>query len=175
MYSEVDDGRLTGAPQSSIPTETPSFTSRDEESDGNEAPEAKDAGAWEKINIGHLSVAAPEEGEEEWSDEFDDWNEHVWSVAEFLPRSIPCWSPLVPEDFTEDMETDFVMSAENIRRILADEVFEVIELDEEQESTQSYMAFSEYESRFQSESSIASIREASIYKKLQSKEHKAQF
>ena len=136
MFTEVDDSRLNSANQPSNTVETPPLASQVKDIDGRKAPEATDAGAWEKINIGHLQVADPEEGDEDWSDEIDDWNEHVWSVAEFLPRSIPCWSPLEPENLTEEIETDFVMSSLNIRRILAEEVFEVTELNEEQEHKQ---------------------------------------
>ena len=48
-----------------------------------------------------------------------------WTLAEFIPRSIPCWSHFLPEGFTE--EEEFVMSNENLKRILHDEKFEVIE------------------------------------------------
>ena len=79
-------------------------------------------------------------------DDSEELTDHVWSVAEFLPRSIPCWSPLEPDNYNEEIETDFLMSTENIKQILADEFFEVVELDEQQEHKQSYMKFSEYES-----------------------------
>ena len=48
-----------------------------------------------------------------------------WTLAEFIPRSIPCWSHFQPESFPEGKE--FVMSKENLNRILQDEKFEVIE------------------------------------------------
>lgn len=104
------------------------------------------------------------EDEGDWSDDVDDWNEHVWSVAEFLPRSIPCWSHLKPEELPE--EANFIMSTDNISSILADEVFEVIQLDAERDYKQSFMTFREFESQPRSDSVTASIREASIYKKL---------
>ena len=36
------------------------------------------------------------EGEDDWSDD------HVWSVTEFIPRSLPCWSPIKPMEYPED-------------------------------------------------------------------------
>ena len=121
MYSEVDDSKLNSGLQAS---------SQEDDIDELKATEVKDAGAdagaWEKLNVGYLTISDPEEGEEDLSDEIDDWNEHVWSVAEFLPRSIPCWSPLEPDNYNEEIETDFLMSTENIKQILADEFFEVV-------------------------------------------------
>ena len=48
-----------------------------------------------------------------------------WSVAEFIPRSIPCWATFRPESLPE--EEDFVMSYANLKEMLQEEVFEVAE------------------------------------------------
>ena len=51
--------------------------------------------------------------------------EPQWSVAEFIPRSIPCWANFRPESLSE--EEEFVMSYANLKEMLQNEIFEVAE------------------------------------------------
>ena len=53
--------------------------------------------------------------------------EHVWTAAEFLPRSIPCWAPLksMGQDQQEE-EANNIEFTLGLKKILKDEVFQVI-------------------------------------------------